>query len=83
MFVWSCSLRRPWGRHGLDIFVVILAWATTYGGLEQAFSQYGTVTSAKVITDRETGSSKGLGFVEMETGGDDAIFVLNDSELDG
>ena len=46
-----------------NIFVGSLAWATTNEGLEQAFSQFGTVTSAKVITDRETGRSKGFGFV--------------------
>jgi len=66
-----------------NIFVGSLAWGTTSEGLEQAFSQFGTVTSAKVITDRETGRSKGFGFVEMESGADEAINALNGSELDG
>ena len=66
-----------------NIFVGSLAWGTTSDGLEQAFSQFGVVTSAKVITDRDTGRSKGFGFVEMETGGDDAIRALNGSDLDG
>jgi RNA recognition motif-containing protein len=66
-----------------NIFVGSLAWGTTNDGLEQAFARYGTVTSAKVITDRETGRSKGFGFVEMESGGDEAIEQLNGSELDG
>ena len=66
-----------------NIFVGSLAWATTNEGLEQAFAQFGTVTSAKVITDRETGRSKGFGFVEMESGGDEAIEALNGSDLDG
>ncbi|MCA9083065.1 MAG: RNA-binding protein [Planctomycetaceae bacterium] len=66
-----------------NIFVGSLAWATTSEGLEQAFSQYGSVASAKVITDRETGRSKGFGFVEMESGGDEAIEALNGSTLDG
>ena len=66
-----------------NIFVGSLAWGTTSEGLEQAFSQFGVVTSAKVITDRDTGRSKGFGFVEMETGGDDAIRALNGSDLDG
>jgi cold-inducible RNA-binding protein len=66
-----------------NIFVGSLAWATTSEGLEQAFGQYGIVTSAKVITDRDTGRSKGFGFVEMETGGDEAIRALNGSDLDG
>ena len=66
-----------------NIFVGSLAWATTSEGLEQAFSQFGTVTSAKVISDRETGRSKGFGFVEMESGGEEAIEALNGSDLDG
>ena len=66
-----------------NIFVGSLAWGTTSEGLEQAFSQFGVVTSAKVITDRDTGRSKGFGFVEMETGGDEAIRALNGSDLDG
>ena len=66
-----------------NIFVGSLAWATTSEGLEQAFAQFGVVTSAKVVSDRETGRSKGFAFVEMETGGDEAINALNGSELDG
>ena len=66
-----------------NIFVGSLAWATTSEGLEQAFAQFGVVTSAKVISDRETGRSKGFGFVEMETGGDEAIEAMNGTELDG
>ncbi|MEQ9408212.1 MAG: RNA-binding protein [Fuerstiella sp.] len=66
-----------------NIFVGSLAWATTSEGLEQAFAQYGVVTSAKVISDRETGRSKGFGFVEMESGGDEAISALNGADMDG
>jgi len=66
-----------------NIFVGSLAWATTSEGLERAFSQFGTVASAKVITDRESGRSKGFGFVEMDNGGDEAIEALNGSDLDG
>ena len=66
-----------------NIFVGSLAWATTSEGLEQAFAQYGVVTSAKVISDRETGRSKGFGFVEMESGGDEAIQALNGADIDG
>ena len=66
-----------------NIFVGSLAWGTTSEGLEQAFAQFGTVTSAKVISDRETGRSKGFGFVEMDSGGDEAIDALNGSDLDG
>ena len=66
-----------------NIFVGSLAWATTSEGLEQAFARYGVVTSAKVISDRDTGRSKGFGFVEMDSGGDEAIAALNGSDLDG
>lgn len=66
-----------------NIFVGSLSWDTTSEGLERAFSQFGTVTSAKVISDRDTGRSKGFGFVEMDNGGDEAIEALNGSQLDG
>ncbi len=68
-----------------NIFVGSLAWGTTSEGLEQAFAQFGTVTSAKVISDRETGRSKGFGFVEMGDSGeaDRAIEELNGTELGG
>lgn len=66
-----------------NIFVGSLAWGTTSEGLEQAFAQFGVVTSAKVISDRETGRSKGFGFVEMDTGGDEAIEALNGADMDG
>ena len=66
-----------------NIFCGSLAWATTSEGLEQAFSAFGTVISAKVITDRETGRSKGYGFVEMESGAQEAISAMNGADLDG
>jgi RNA recognition motif-containing protein len=66
-----------------NIFVGSLAWATTSESLEQAFAQYGIVTSAKVISDRETGRSKGFAFVEMDSGGDEAIAALNGADMDG
>lgn len=67
------------------LFVGSLAWGTTDDGLQEAFSQYGTVASAKVITDRDSGRSKGFGFVEFESDaeGKAAIEGLNNSELDG
>lgn len=66
-----------------NIFVGSLAWGTTSEKVEQAFAQFGVVSSAKVISDRETGRSKGFAFVEMETGGDEAIEALNGTEMDG
>jgi RNA recognition motif-containing protein len=49
------------------------------------FSEHGSVRSAQVVTDRDTGSSKGFGFVEMsdDQGARDAIAALNDQEMDG
>jgi len=67
------------------IYVGNLSYHTTEEGLQAAFGPFGTITSATVITDRETGRSRGFGFVEME--GDDqanaAIEAMNGQELDG
>lgn len=67
------------------LFIGSIAWATTSDSLRAAFEQCGAVTSAKVITDRETGRSKGFGFVDMSN--DDeaakAIERWNGAELDG
>ena len=67
------------------LFVGSLAWATTDEGLQAAFAQAGNVVSAKVVTDRESGRSRGFGFVEMETEEEaqKAIEMLNGQELDG
>ena len=67
------------------LFVGSLAWGTDDDGLQAAFAPYGTVVSASVIKDRESGRSKGFGFVEYETPeeGKAAIEALNNSELDG
>ena len=67
------------------LFVGSLAWGTNDDTLKAHFEQAGTVASAKVITDRETGRSRGFGFVEFENDaeGQTAIDKLNNSELDG
>ena len=67
------------------LFVGSLAWATNDDTLRDHFAACGTVASAKVITDRESGRSKGFGFVEFENDAeaDAAIEKLNGSELDG
>ncbi|PSR12522.1 MAG: RNA-binding protein, partial [Bacteroidetes bacterium] len=69
----------------MNIFVARLNYATTDEGLLAAFEAYGEVSSAKVITDRDTGRSRGFGFVEMvnDDEGNAAIEGLNESELDG
>ena len=67
------------------LFVGSLAWATTDDSLQAHFAAAGTVASAKVVTDRESGRSRGFGFVEYEDDAeaDKAIETLNNSELDG
>jgi cold-inducible RNA-binding protein len=67
------------------IYVGNLPWSTTSADLEQMFAQHGTVRAAEVISDRETGRSRGFGFVEMETeeGMNVAIQALNGFDMGG
>lgn len=67
------------------LFVGSLAWATNDDSLGAHFASVGTVASAKVVTDRESGRSRGFGFVEFENDAeaDAAVEKLNNSELDG
>ncbi|MAZ45877.1 MAG: RNA-binding protein [Gammaproteobacteria bacterium] len=68
----------------MKLFVGNLPWSVTDQGLEEMFTAFGSVDSAKVITDRETGRSRGFGFVEMaDEGARSAIEDLNDSEVEG
>ena len=69
----------------MDIYCGNLAYATTDDGLKAALAAYGDVTSARVVTDRMTGRSKGFGFVEMPNAeqATAAIAALNGHELDG
>jgi RNA recognition motif-containing protein len=69
----------------MNIFVAKLNFKTRREDLEKAFSQFGQVSSAKVVIDRETGRSKGFGFVEMPNDDEamQAINALNEKELDG
>nr|AAF31402.1 putative glycine-rich RNA binding protein 1 [Catharanthus roseus] len=66
-------------------FVGGLAWATTDQSLSEAFSQYGEVLESKIINDRETGRSRGFGFVTFgdEKSMKDAIEGMNGQTLDG
>lgn len=69
----------------MNIFVAKLNFKTQQADLERAFAQYGQVSSVKIIMDKETGRSKGFGFVEMPNDDEarSAIEGLNDKELDG
>jgi len=67
------------------LFIGNLPYNVTSDDLERVFGEVGTVTSARVITDRETGQSRGFGFVEMGSAaeGQKAITVWNGQELNG
>lgn len=67
------------------LFVGSLSWNTTENELESAFSRFGQITEAKVITDRNTGRSRGFGFVTFEEEGaaDTAMSQMNGATLDG
>ena len=69
----------------MNIFVAKLSYETSTETLQSVFEAYGEVESAKIIMDRDTGRSKGYGFVEMpnDDEGTTAIQDLNDSDLDG
>jgi RNA recognition motif-containing protein len=70
---------------GSKLYVGNLSYNTTSSDLEQLFAQHGSVQSAEVISDRETGRSKGFGFVQMGTDEEAqaAIAALNGQEHDG
>lgn len=69
----------------MNIFIASLSFNVTDADLLDLFQEYGEVSSAKVIMDRQTGRSKGFGFVEMEddTAANKAIAELNEAEFDG
>ncbi len=67
------------------MYVSNLSFNTNDAELNELFSKFGTVSSAKVITDRETGRSRGFGFVEMASDeeGKAAMSELNNKEVEG
>jgi RNA recognition motif-containing protein len=66
-----------------NIYVGNLSFTATADDLREAFGAHGNVTSAQVVSDRDTGRSRGFGFVEMADGGDEAIAALNGAQLGG
>jgi RNA recognition motif-containing protein len=68
-----------------NIYVGNMNYNTSEDELRDLFEQYGTVESVKIISDRDTGRSKGFGFVEMENAeeADSAISALNSQEVGG
>jgi len=69
----------------MKLFVGGLSWDTTDDGLRQAFASYGEITEAKVITDRDTGRSRGFGFVTFteDESAKTAISKMDGTTLDG
>ncbi len=69
----------------MNMYVSNLSFHTADDDLRKLFEQFGSVSSAKVITDRETGRSRGFGFVEMEsdTEANAAIKGLHNKEIEG
>ena len=69
----------------MNIYVGNLSYGLTDNDLQQLFAEYGSVNSAKIIQDRDTGRSKGFGFVEMANGEDGlkAIEGINGQDIDG
>jgi cold-inducible RNA-binding protein len=81
-------LRAEGGKEVLmavKLFIGSLSFSTSSDRLREAFARIGTVESASVVTDRDTGRSRGFGFVEMATTeeANDAVARLNGTELDG
>ena len=66
-----------------NLYVGNLSFSCTADDLRELFGAHGNVTSAQVVSDRETGRSRGFGFVEMSDGGEAAISALNGSDYMG
>ena len=69
----------------MNIYLGNIAWSMTEDDVEALFTEFGAVSSVKIITDKYSGRSKGFGFVEMDddAAAQSAIDALNDSEQQG
>ena len=68
----------------MNVYVGNLPFNTNSADLEALFAEYGEVESAAVVTDRDTGRSRGFGFIEMpDAAANEAIEALNGSDYDG
>lgn len=66
------------------LYVGNLPWSATDSALSEAFSEHGSVVSSRIITDRETGRSRGFGFVEVEDNdADKMVSAMNGSDFGG
>lgn len=66
-----------------NIYVGNLSYQATEDEVRDLFGKYGDVDRVKLVEDRETGRPRGFGFVEMSSGGDEAISALHDQEFQG
>ena len=66
-----------------NIFVGNLNYAATEDEIRELFEQFGAVDRVSLISDRDTGRPRGFGFIEMSSGGDEAISALDGKELGG
>ena len=67
----------------MNLYVGNLSYNTTTDELKAAFASFGSVTKTTIITDRESGRSKGFGFIEMTDGGQEALDALNGADFNG
>jgi len=67
----------------MNLYVGNLPFTTTADDLREMFSQFGEVTRSQIVSDRETGRSRGFGFVEMASGGEQAMAAMNGKEFGG
>lgn len=65
------------------IYVGNLPFSASEDQVRDLFGEYGTVSSVSIVTDRETGQPRGFGFVEMESGADEAIRALHEHNMGG
>src|SRR5262249_5737994 len=81
----ACHVFLVEAHMGKKLYVGNLAWGVTDSTLEQLFSQHGTVESAQVVMDRDTGRSRGFGFVEMRNDqeAEAAIAALTGAQVEG
>ena len=81
----ACHVRRcgKETRVSTNLYVGNLPFSATSEAIEELFSPYGKVENVNLITDRDTGQLRGFGFVEMESGANEAIAALHDKDLDG
>jgi RNA recognition motif-containing protein len=67
----------------MNLYVGNLPFSATADDLREAFAPYGEVARAQIVIDRETGRSRGFGFIEMSGGGPEAIAAMNGADFSG